>query len=127
MPQQRQQLTHPQHPPRCIAADSYHSYICTENSEATRRALQLFASSGGGDGNINDNTMDYNSATITTTISQHNFIDIGVEQRITGSDTEQTNIRMMIKKMYVYLEEEVYSRSEYEIVRENGKWQVLNY
>ena len=66
--------------------------------------------------------MDYNSATITTTISQHNFIDIGVEQRITGSDTEQTNIRMMIKKMYVYLEEEVYSRSEYEIVRENGKW-----
>jgi hypothetical protein len=54
--------------------------------------------------------------------SHHNNIDLGVEQRITGSDTEQTNIRTMIKKMHIYMEEEVYSRSEYEIVRMNGKW-----
>lgn len=49
-------------------------------------------------------------------------MDLGVEQRIAGSDTEQSNIRTILKKMHVYLEEEIYSRSEYEIVRMNGKW-----
>ena len=137
-PQHQQQHQRQQHPPRCIAADSYHTYICTENSDATRRALRLFASNGSDDDYRMDDSTTLNSSssssitsnkntllttTTTTTASSHeNHMDLGVEQRITGSDTEQSNTRTILEKMHVYLEEEVYSRSEYEIVRMNGKW-----
>jgi len=44
-------------------------------------------------------------------------MDLGVEQRITGSETEQLRIRNVLRKMYTYFEEEVLTRSEYEHVR----------
>jgi len=44
-------------------------------------------------------------------------MDLGVEQRITGSETEQLRIRNVLRKMYTYFEEEVLSKSEYEHVR----------
>ena len=47
-------------------------------------------------------------------------MNLGVEQRITGSETEQLRIRNVLRKMYTYFEEEVLSRSEYEHVR--GRW-----
>ena len=47
-------------------------------------------------------------------------VNLGVEQRITGSDSEQLRIRNVLRKMYTYFEEEVLSRSEYEHVR--GEW-----
>ena len=87
---------------KCIAVDSYHTYICTDHPEATRYAA---------------------SSSIATSSSSDNVIvsafdmDLGVEQRITGSETEQLKIRNVLRKMYTYFEEEVLSRSEYEHVR----------
>jgi len=52
-------------------------------------------------------------------------MDLGVEQRITGSETEQLRIRNVLRKMYTYFEEEVLTRSEYEHVR--GRWCVFLY
>jgi len=44
-------------------------------------------------------------------------MDLGVEQRITGSETEQLRIRNVLRKMYNYFDDEVLTRSEYEHVR----------
>ena len=91
--------------PKCIAVDSYHTYICTDNPEATRRAVV---------GNNNNGESD------TNIITSAYEMDLGVEQRITGSENEQLRIRNVLRKMYNYFEEEVLSRSEYELVR--GRW-----
>ena len=50
-------------------------------------------------------------------------MDLGVEQRITGSETEQLRIRNVLRKMYTYFDEEVLTRSEFEHVR--GRWCVF--
>lgn len=83
--------------------DSYHTYICTDNPEATRRAV--------------DNGKSESDTNIITSAYE---MDLGVEQRITGSENEQLRIRNVLRKMYNYFEEEVLSRSEYELVR--GRW-----
>lgn len=88
---------------KCISVDSYHTYICTDNPEATRRAV--------------DNGKSESDTNIITSAYE---MDLGVEQRITGSENEQLRIRNVLRKMYNYFEEEVLSRSEYELVR--GRW-----
>lgn len=80
---------------KCVAVDSYHTYICTDNPEASRRAV---ASS------FTDGSSPFD-------------MDLGVEQRITGSETEQLRIRNVLRKMYPYFDDEVLTRSEYEHVR----------
>ena len=90
---------------KCIAVDSYHTYICTDNPEASRRAV-----SSSIDGSSSDNV-----------IGSAFDMDLGVEQRITGSESEQLKIRNVLRKMYTYFEEEVLSRSEYEHVRRRCK------
>lgn len=85
---------------KCISVDSYHTYICTDNPEATRRAV--------------DNGKSESDTNIITSAYE---MDLGVEQRITGSENEQLRIRNVLRKMYNYFEEEVLSRSEYELVR----------
>ncbi len=90
---------------KCIAVDSYATYICTDNPEASRRA----AADGGGGGGWND-------ALIASAFD----MDLGVEQRITGSEMEQLRIRNVLRKMRAYMEDEVLSRSEYENFRD--KW-----
>ena len=97
-------LTNQNRDPKCISVDSYHTYICTDNPEATRRAVSS-SFTDGADGTVMASAFDVN---------------LGVEQRITGSDSEQLRIRNVLRKMYTYFEEEVLSRSEYEHVR--GKW-----
>ena len=47
-------------------------------------------------------------------------VDLGVEQRVAGSDVEQSRTRNVLRKMAAYFEDEVLSRSEYEHVR--GRW-----
>ena len=85
---------------KCIAVDSYHTYICTDHREATRWA-------------VDDATSSSSEHVIVSAFD----MDLGVEQRITGSETEQLKIRNVLRKMYTYFEEEVLSRSEYEHVR----------
>ena len=92
--------------PKCISADSYHTYVCTDNPEATRRAVPSSFTEGPDD----------------TVVASAFDVDLGVEQRITGSDTEQLRIRNVLRKMYAYFEDEVLSRSEYEHIR--GRWCV---
>lgn len=91
----------PNREPKCIAVDSYHTHICTENPEASRRAVSS-SFKDGADDTIMASAFDMN---------------LGVEQRITGSETEQLRIRNVLRKMYTYFEEEVLSRSEYEHIR----------
>ena len=90
---------------KCIAVDSYHTYICTDNPEASRRAVSSSIATDGSD-NVIVSAFD---------------MDLGVEQRITGSESEQLKIRNVLRKMYTYFEEEVLSRSEYEHVRRRCK------
>ena len=90
---------------KCIAVDSYHTYICTDSPEASRRAV-----SSSIDGSSSDNVI----------VSAFDM-NLGVEQRITGSESEQLKIRNVLRKMYTYFEEEVLSRSEYEHVRRRCK------
>lgn len=91
----------PNRDPKCIAVDSYHTYICTDNPEASRRAVRSSFTDGSGD-----------------TVMESPFdMDLGVEQRITGSETEQLRIRNVLRKMYTYFDEEVLTRSEFEHVR----------
>ena len=86
----------------CISLDiSQPNYVCTDDPEASRRAASLVAEDGS----------DMSSAF---------DLDLGVEQRITGSAQEQIKIRGVLRKMYKYFDEEVLSRPEYERVR--GKW-----
>mmetsp|Transcript_1248 Transcript_1248/g.2229 ORF Transcript_1248/g.2229 Transcript_1248/m.2229 type:complete len:181 (+) Transcript_1248:94-636(+) len=108
----------PTRDPKCIAVDSYHTYICTDNPEASRRAVSSSftiaggsssSSSGGGGGDANANP---------NAVMESPFdMDLGVEQRITGSETEQLRIRNVLRKMYNYFDDEVLTRSEYEHVR----------
>ena len=86
---------------KCIAVDSYHTYICTDNPEASRRAVSSSMATDGLSDNVIVSAFD---------------MDLGVEQRITGSESEQLKIRNVLRKMYTYFEEEVLSRSEYEHV-----------
>ncbi|KAL9190293.1 hypothetical protein ACHAXT_007504 [Thalassiosira profunda] len=86
----------------CMAVDSYHTYVCTEDAEATRRAVASSVDGSGGDASAFASAFD---------------MDLGVEQRITGSEAEQMRIRNVLRRMYHYFEEEVLSRSEYEHVR----------
>ena len=58
----------------CMAVDSYHTYVCTEDAEATRRAVASSVDGSGGDASAFASAFD---------------MDLGVEQRITGSETEQ--------------------------------------
>ena len=117
--------TNPNRESKCIAVDSYHTYICSDNPEASRRAvsssftdgtttttttLSSAADGGGSSGSNDDNSI------MATAFD----MNLGVEQRITGSETEQLRIRNVLRKMYTYFEEEVLSRSEYEHVR--GRW-----
>ena len=114
--------TNPNRESKCIAVDSYHTYICSDNPEASRRAvsssftdgttttLSSAAADGGGSSSNDDNSI------MATAFD----MNLGVEQRITGSETEQLRIRNVLRKMYTYFEEEVLSRSEYEHVR--GRW-----
>lgn len=88
----------------CISLDisqPTNAYVCTDDPEASRRAASLVAEDGS----------DMSSAF---------DLDLGVEQRITGSAQEQIKIRGVLRKMYKYFDEEVLSRPEYERVR--GKW-----
>jgi len=87
--------SNPNRDPTCLAIDSYHTYICTDNPEASRRAV---------------------ASSFTDGLSPFDM-DLGVEQRITGSETEQMRIRNVLRKMYPYFDEEVLTRSEYEHVR----------
>mmetsp|Transcript_47077 Transcript_47077/g.100091 ORF Transcript_47077/g.100091 Transcript_47077/m.100091 type:complete len:209 (+) Transcript_47077:284-910(+) len=119
------------HEPRCISVDSYHTYICTDDPEASRRAVA--SSVGGGDsdkassssssslgsggGGGGDGASGASSSSGHSTESSPFDMDLGVEQRITGSETEQLRIRNVLRKMYAYFEEEVLTRSEYEHVR----------
>ena len=93
--------------PKCIAVDSYATYVCTDNPEASRRAAMAPPDgvAGGTDGAYSLSAID---------------MDLGVEQRITGSETEQLRIRNVLRRMRTYMEDEVLSRSEYEHVRD--KW-----
>ena len=50
-------------------------------------------------------------------------IDLGVEQRIAGSDAEKERIHNVLRRMHKYFEEEILSLSQYEHVR--GRWSVL--
>ena len=93
--------------PKCISVDSYHTYICTDNPEASRLAVSSSIHSEDGTVSMPASAFD---------------MDLGVEQRITGSENEQLRIRNVLRKMYTYFEEEVLSRSEYEHVR--GRWWV---
>ena len=95
--------SNPNRDPTCLAIDSYHTYICTDNPEASRRAV---------------------ASSFTDGLSPFDM-DLGVEQRITGSETEQMRIRNVLRKMYPYFDEEVLTRSEYEHVR--GRWSVHLY
>jgi len=82
----------------CISLDYANNYVCTDDPEASRRAVSLVADDGS----------DMSSAF---------DLDLGVEQRITGSAQEQIKIRAVLRKMYKYFDEEVLSRPEYERVR----------
>lgn len=99
--------------PKCISVDSYHTYVCTDDPEASRRAVASTIADGGSS----------SSAVGGVLMVESPFdMDLGVEQRITGSETEQLRIRNVLRKMYTYFEDEVLTRSEYEHIR--GIWCV---
>ena len=110
--------TNPNRESKCIAVDSYHTYVCSDDPEASRRAVSS---------SFTDGTTSSSSSSAAGSSNDDNSImatafdmNLGVEQRITGSETEQLRIRNVLRKMYTYFEEEVLSRSEYEHVR--GRW-----
>ncbi|KAL3811477.1 hypothetical protein ACHAXA_010729 [Cyclostephanos tholiformis] len=99
--------------PKCIAVDSYSTYICTDDPVASRRAAMADPSlvdGEGADGDDDDGIV----------VSVHD-VDLGVEQRIAGSEMEQLRIRNVLRRMRAYVEDEVLSRSEYEHVRDKCK------
>ena len=101
---------HKKHPafrePRCITLDSASTYVCTTTPEVARRAVS-FSPIQAKDGNI------VSAASLVD-------IDLGMEQRISGSEAEIERISKVVSKMHRYFEDEVLSRSEYEFVR--GRW-----
>ena len=94
---------------KCISVDSYATYVCTDNPGATIQAVASSSSIAGDD------------ATTGLTIPAF-AIDVGIEQKITGSESEQFKARNTLRKMVLYMENEVLIRSEYEHVRD--KWYV---
>ena len=99
---------------KCVSVDSYATYVCTDNPGAT---LQAVASSSSSSSSVagDDDTTGY--------IIPAFAIDVGIEQKITGSESEQFKARNTLRKMFLYMENEVLIRSEYEHVRD--KWYVL--
>ena len=93
---------------KCISVDSYATYVCTDNL----RPIQAVASSS---------SIAGDDATTGLTIPAF-AIDVGIEQKITGSESEQFKARNTLRKMVLYMENEVLIRSEYEHVRD--KWYV---
>ncbi|KAL3775861.1 hypothetical protein ACHAW5_010155 [Stephanodiscus triporus] len=102
--------------PRCIAVDSYSTYVCTDDPEASRRAAMMASSSPHSPPVAADDDY-YDDVVIASPFD----MDLGVEQRITGSDAEQLRIRNVLRRMRTYMEDEVLSRSEYEHVRDKCK------
>lgn len=96
---------------KCISVDSYATYVCTDNPGATIQAVASSSSVAGDD------------ATTSGFIIPAFAIDVGIEQKITGSESEQFKARNTLRKMVLYMENEVLIRSEYEHVRD--KWYVL--
>jgi hypothetical protein len=115
--------------PKCISVDSYATYVCTDNPEASRRAAAMASSSpitdgggggGGGGGAVGGGGMTMDNSDNAVVMASAFDMDLGVEQRITGSEMEQLRIRNALRRMRAYMEDEVLSRSEYEHVRD--KW-----
>lgn len=121
----------PPRAPKCVSVDPYHTYVCTDDPAASRRAMAgaggspSFPSGGGGGGVADGGGRGGGSGgdASSSHVAESAFdMDLGVEQRITGSETEQLRIRNVLRRMYAYFEDEVLSRSEYEHVR--GRWCV---
>lgn len=94
---------------KCISVDSYATYVCTDNPGATIQAVASSSPIAGDDAT-------------TGLIIPAFAIDVGIEQKITGSESEQFKARNTLRKMVLYMENEVLIRSEYEHVRD--KWYV---
>ena len=106
--------------PKCIAVDSYSTYICTTDPEASRRVAMSDPDvivGGEGRGGRDDDDYDYDYDGMMASVLD---VDLGVEQRVAGNDMEQSRTRNVLRKMRSYFEDEVLSRSEYEHVRD--KW-----
>ena len=98
---------------KCVSVDSYATYVCTDNPGATLQAVASSSSSSSVAGDVDT----------TGFIIPAFAIDVGIEQKITGSESEQFKARNTLRKMFLYMENEVLIRSEYEHVRD--KWYVL--
>lgn len=86
--------------PTCIGIDTQYTYLCTDDPAAARNALGL--------DDIRRN--------------EQMFINTGVDQRISGTESEILNVKEVLMDMAKYMDEEVMSRSEYAHVR--GSWWV---
>lgn len=106
-PQQQQQQHPPKQQPKCLAVDTDFNYLCTYTPDEARRAMtseylaQLNAGGSGG----------------ASVLAMPAELDLGVAQRIAGSEVERGRIRKVLKKMERYFQEEVLTRAEFEIVR----------
>lgn len=83
-------------PNTCVAA-SENEYLCTNDPVGTRQILEKNSHMG-----------------------PLNAMGRGVVQRIDGSDAEKSAVQEILKKMDDYFVHEVFSKSDFEIVR--GRW-----
>ena len=81
----------------CLGIDSQFTYLCTDNAALAGKALGLEDR-----GNF---------------VNDRNFANLGVNQRMSGSELEIVKVRRVLEEMLRYIDEEVMSRSEYEHVR----------
>jgi hypothetical protein len=86
--------------PMCLGIDSQFTYLCTDNAAVAGKALGL---------------QDRG-----TFINDKNLANLGVSQRLSGSEMEILKVKQVMAEMLRYMDEEVMSRSEYEHVR--GSW-----
>ncbi|KAL7520793.1 hypothetical protein ACHAWX_006181 [Stephanocyclus meneghinianus] len=93
--------------PICMGIDSQHTYLCTDTPAAARKALN----------------MNQNSPVVQEPRSHaeerlyHDFVNLGVNQRLSGTEEEIQKVRDVMLEMISYFDHEVMSRSEYEHVR----------
>ncbi|KAL3798259.1 hypothetical protein HJC23_000173 [Cyclotella cryptica] len=91
--------------PICMGIDSQHTYLCTDTPAAARRAL-----------NMNQNSEQLPRSHSGEQLSS-DFVNLGVNQRLSGTEEEIQKVRDVMLEMISYFDQEVMSRSEYEHVR----------
>jgi hypothetical protein len=91
----------------CMGIDSQHTYLCTNTPKLARKALNM------------PPTQTTSHSIQEKFGSQQDLVNLGVTQRLSGSESEIAKVKEVLEEMMKYFDKEVLNRSEYEHVREN--------